>query len=149
MASNFRDKRKAAKNKAEGRKENTRTEKQVAGSLPKVQFSFKDLDRQQIPPGQKPEEWEKKGYLSYLFGKLRDISQLTMVDAKQQGHITEYKKFPPISDFKHPPHVAPDVSWAVIKNIKGQKGRVAGHIIDNVFYIVFLDLEHKFWKTKK
>lgn len=30
-------------------------------------------------------------------------------------------------------------------NIKGQKPRVAGHIIDNVFYVVFLDKDHKFF----
>ena len=34
-------------------------------------------------------------------------------------------------------------------DIKGQKGRVAGHIIDNIFYVVFLDREHRFYITEK
>jgi hypothetical protein len=34
-------------------------------------------------------------------------------------------------------------------DIKGQKGRVAGHIIENVFYLVFLDKEHRFFITEK
>ena len=34
-------------------------------------------------------------------------------------------------------------------DVKGQKGRVAGHIIDNIFYVVFLDREHRFYITEK
>lgn len=41
------------------------------------------------------------------------------------------------------------LNWAVIMDIKGQKGRVAGHIIDNIFYVVFLDREHRFYITEK
>lgn len=149
MANSFKEKRFAAKKKAESRKENTRTEIRVDGELPKVVFSFKDFDKSQIPPGQNYEEWEKNGYLSYLLEKLGHISELNIIEAKQEKYITEYGNFPLQSDFKHPRHIAPDVRWAVIKKIKGQKGRVAGHIIDNVFYIVFLDLEHKFWKTER
>lgn len=149
MASNFKDIRFATKKKANKRKENTRTEIQVEGELPKIVFSFKDFDRSQIPPGQTYEEWEKDGYLSYLLEKLGHISELNIVEAKQQKYITEYESFPAKSDFKHPRHITQDVNWAVIKKIKGQKGRVAGHLIDNVFYIVFLDLQHKFWKMDK
>lgn len=149
MASNFREQRFAAKKKADKRKENIRTEKSVEGDLPKVVFSFKDFDKSQIPPGQTFEDWQEKGCLAYLMEKLCHISELNMIEAKQQKYITLYDSFPKQSDFQHPRHIAPDVSWAVIKKIKGQKGRVAGHIIDNVFYIVFLDFEHKFWKMDK
>ena len=34
-------------------------------------------------------------------------------------------------------------------DIKGQKGRVAGHIIDNIFYVVLLDREHRYYITEK
>lgn len=30
-----------------------------------------------------------------------------------------------------------------------QKGRVAGYVIGNVFYVVFLDQNHRFWVTEK
>lgn len=129
----------------DARKENIRVEKPVKGDLPKVVFSFKDFDTTQVPPGQTYKEWQEKGYLAYLLEKLGYISELNMVEAKQQHYITEYGAFPSNSDFKHPRHIAPDVQWAVIKKIKGQKGRVAGHIIGNVFYIVFLDIDHRFW----
>lgn len=47
-----------------------------------------------------------------------------------------------------PAYIEGDVNWAVIMDIKGQKARVAGYIIDSVFYILFLDKEHLFYKMK-
>ncbi len=149
MVSKFKEQRFTAKKKADKRIENTRNEKTVEGELPKVVFSFKDFDRMQIPPGQTYEDWQAKGYLAYLLEKLGHISELNIIEAQQQKYITTYETFPKLSDFKHPSHIAQDVNWAVIKKIKGQKGRVAGHIIGNVFYIVFLDLEHKLWKMDR
>ena len=32
---------------------------------------------------------------------------------------------------------------------EGLKGRVAGHVIGNVFYVVFIDQEHRFYVTGK
>jgi hypothetical protein len=147
-ASKF-DKKFSTRSSVGSRRENIREEKAVKVELPKVLFSFKDFDIDQIPPGQTYEDWQEKGYLAYLLEKLGHISELTMIEAKQQKYITEYGAFPKESKFEHPRHIAPDVSWAVIKKIKGQKGRVASHIIGNVFYIVFLDIDHKFWLMDK
>ena len=148
MASKFINKF-ASQKKAGVRKENIREERHVDGIVPKVVFSLKDIDKNQIPPGQSYEEWADNRLLPYLLEKLEYISQKTMVEAIQEGYIKVYGDFPPRSDFRHPTYIAADVKWAVIMNIKGQKGRVAGHIIDNVFYIVFLDLYHNFYKMKK
>lgn len=148
MTSKFKDKFNTQR-KAVGRRENVREERQVEGAPLKVVFSLKDIDKNQIPPGQSAEDWSKNGLLPYLFEKLEHISQKTMVEAIQEGYIKVYGDFPPRSDFKHPVHIADNVKWAVIMNVKGQKGRVAGHIIGNVFYIVFLDMEHLFYKMKK
>lgn len=148
MKNDFRDKRFAIKKKANNRKENIRNERNVEGDIPKIVFSFKDFDRSQIPPGQTFEEWEKKGLLSYLLEKLVYLSEKNIVEAQQEGYLKIYGNFPPRSDFKHPPHIIENVNWAVIMKIKGQKPRVAGHIIGNVFYIVFLDINHKFFKMK-
>lgn len=148
MASKFRQERLSAKKNVDRRRENLRDEKNVDGDLPKIVFSLKDFDKSQIPPGQSYADWESKGYLSYLMKKLEYISQKNMVEATQEGYIKIYGQFPPRSDFRHPPHIVPDVKWAVIMKLKGQKGRVAGHIIGNVFYIVFLDIDHLFYKMK-
>ena len=149
MASSFKDKRFSARKSAENRKENRREERKIEGELPKVVFNFKDFDKSQIPPGQTYEDWQEKGYLAYLFEKLGYISELNIIEAQQKGYITVYGSFPDESDFKHPRHIYKKANWAVIKKIKGQKGRVAGHIIGNVFYIVFFDIDHRFWKTDK
>lgn len=132
----------------EARIQNTRSERKVIGEIPLLVFNFKDFDISQIPPGQTFAEWEKEGLLSSLMTKLVDLSQKNQITAAQQGCITVYDSFPKNSDFKIPRFIEADVKWAVIKDIGGQKHRVAGYIMDNVFYVVFLDRDHSFYKMK-
>ena len=65
--------------------------------------------------------------------------------------FTNYNRYPDssVNDFKCPDGLSKDESWGVIKNIGGQKRRVAGFLRDNVFYIVFFDGDHRFWKSNK
>ncbi len=109
-----------------------------------VVFSLKDFDRTQ---GQSFKEWEKEKILSNLLNRLQEISRLTIEEAVHQQIIKPYDSFPPESEFKPPRHVPEDVRWATIR-IKG-KERVAGYIEENIFYIVFLDKDHKFWISEK
>ena len=102
-----------------------------------------------IPMRENNEDWQRAGLLSALMEKLQQLSQKTLTEAQQEGMITIYKNFPPLSDFKVPKHIRGSVNWAAIKDVKGQKGRVAGYVDGNVFYIVFLDKEHKFYKMRK
>ena len=131
------------------RKINLRDERPSAEALPKILFSCKDFDGAQIPPGQNYEEWQKEGLLAYMLQKFGHICALNVVEAQQQKVLKIYGNFPFDSDFKHPRHINEDVNWAVIMDVKGQKSRVAGHLIDNVFYVVFLDRDHLFYKTSK
>jgi hypothetical protein len=129
------------------RKQNTREEKKTKEDLPKIVFSFKDFDKTQ---GQLHEEWQKDKLLAYMLEKFNEICKCNIVEALQQNMIKIYDGFPERSEFKYPKTVTWDekIKWAVIMNIKGQKPRVAGHIIDNVFYVVFLDKEHKFFPSE-
>jgi hypothetical protein len=131
------------------RSRNTREERKVKEDLPKMVFSFKDFDIRQIPPGQSFDEWQEEGLLSNMVQKFRHICGLNIIEAQQQKVLKIYNEFPEKSDFKHPQYISEGVKWAVIMDIKGQKGRVAGHIIDNTFYVVFLDKEHRFYITEK
>ena len=131
------------------RSRNTKEERKVNEDLPKMVFSFKDFDIKQIPPGQSFDEWQEDKLLSYMIQKFGHICNLNIVEAQQQRVLKIYDEFPENSDFKHPQHISDEVKWAVIMDIKGQKGRVGGHIIDNTFYVVFLDKEHKFYITEK
>ena len=131
------------------RKTSTKDQRKVNEDLPKISFSFKDFDIKQIPPGQSYDDWQKDKLLAYMLLKFGHICGLNIVEAQQQKVLKIYENFPSKSDFKHPPHIIKDVRWAVIMDIKGQKCRVGGHIIDNIFYVVFLDKEHRFYITEK
>ncbi|GHT39644.1 hypothetical protein FACS189437_03590 [Bacteroidia bacterium] len=128
---------------------NTRNERKVKEDLPKIIFSFKDFDIRQIPPGQQYTQWQEEMLLAYMLEKFGMLCNLNIVEAQNQGLLKIYGTFPPESDFKHPQYIIENVIWAVIMNIKGQKGRVAGHIINNVFYVVFLDKDHRFYIAEK
>ncbi len=143
------DKFKARTGDESERKTNTREERKVKEELPKILFSFKDFDNKQIPPGQSYDNWQEEKLLAYMLQKFGYICCLNIVEAQQQKVLKIYGDFPVNSDFDSPQHIVKDVKWAVIMDIKGQKGRVAGHIIDNVFYVVFLDKEHRFYITEK
>lgn len=132
------------------RKQNTRTERKVVDEKPLILFSFKDFDSTQCPPGQTFKQWEKEGLLSDLFTKLVDLSSKNRIEAEQQKVVKVYGEWPQEhTDFKHPKHIQGEVDWGTLRLIGGQKARVAGYMIGNVFYIVFLDKEHKFYKSDK
>jgi len=74
-----------------------------------------------------------------------------------------YGAFPRSSDFSHPKHVPHDVKWARFR--MDNLGRLVGFVIPheyvskasedrlffydvNTFYVVFIDLEHRFYKTE-
>jgi hypothetical protein len=109
-----------------------------------IVFSLKDFD---INQGQSFEEWEKNKLLANLMARLREISSNTVIEAINKGILKEYGEFPENTEFRFPIYLFKGVNWASL-HIAG-KQRVAGYIEDNVFYIVFLDKDHKFWISEK
>jgi len=117
-----------------------------AGSAPvpqKLLFSFKDFDNTQ---GQTFSQWERESLLGLMLDKLSEYSKMTRPEA-EKAKFRVYGSFPPRSTFRHPKYIAEDAEWASM-HIQG-KECIAGHVIGNVFYIVFLDKDHKFWITEK
>ena len=110
-----------------------------------ISFSWTKLDQNQ---GQSIKEWEDNGLLSQLCERMRQIGQEEATSALTQRMIKQYTKvgFPPDSEFKVPKHVAPEY-WAVIHVKPKSKAVVAGYLDDDVFQIVFLDMDHKFWPS--
>jgi hypothetical protein len=135
-----------------GRKENIREEKKGTKVRSLLTFSFKDLDQSQptVSP-QTIQSWMNDRMLAPLIERLRDLSKLTRDEALKQQQIKIYGNFPPVGKtmYKHPSHVEDNVAWSVIKAIGGQKGTVAGYVIESTFYIVFFDKDHKFWISEK
>ena len=148
MGKRFGKSKFSSKDTPDKRAENTREEKKVDGGRYPLLFSFKDWDQNQCPPGQTWAEWEKEGLLVPMLDKLVQLSQKDRVEASQQQCIKVYGAFPASSEFKVPRFIEGEVEWAVIEDVGGQKHRIAGYMLDNVFYIVFLDKDHKFWKMK-
>lgn len=128
---------------------NVRTERKVIDDQPKLSFNFKDFDFNQCPPGQTLEQWQADKMLDKLILKFIDICEYTRLEAIQSGLLKVYGVFPANSRFKIPRHIEGEVSWGTIQRIGGQKPRLAGYIIDSVFYPVFLDKEHLFYPSNK
>ena len=72
--------------------------------------------------------------------------------------LAVYGDFPRFSDFHHPRHVPAGVRWARFR-MEGDQ-RLVGFVINkedsditqlnhNVFYVVFLDNNHRFYKTNR
>ncbi len=115
------------------RKANTREERKSIQLRDLMTFSFKDIVFDQ-PKGneQNFQSWQKEGLLSDLMTKVQQVCQLTRQEAEKQQIIKVYGDFPPQNktDFKIPKHVDENVAWATLRNIGGQRTRLAGYIIE-------------------
>jgi len=98
--------------------------------------------------GQTIEEWSELGLLKQLLLRLKYLGQYPALTVRQNKWIKEYHKvdFPPDSEFTEPKHVS-NVTWAVMHITPNSKEVVAGFIKNEIFYIVFLDKDHKFWPS--
>jgi hypothetical protein len=108
-------------------------------------LSLKDLDREQ---GQQLVDWEEEKILARALDAIRGYCCSPLVSQMNTDKFTCYGNFPhdSVTEFRHPAHVPEDALWARI-HITG-KQCVVGHIVRNVFYIVFLDKDHGFYKSK-
>lgn len=111
-------------------------------------LSFQYLDTTQ-KYGSGFKDWQNAGLLSRALEVLQGYCcspLLRQVDGKK---FTIYGAFPPPANtmFEYPQNVPEDANWARI-HITGIS-IVVGHIVNDTFYVVFLDRTHKFWLTKK
>lgn len=107
-----------------------------------VTFNFKFLDSEQ---GQSVLDWEKEGLLSRAFQVFKDYSSQKISEAFSRRFKCYQQGFPPTgkTEFTHPKHVPDDALWASM-HLDG-KPCVIGHVYQNVFYVVFLDKDHRFY----
>lgn len=134
------------------RKEGTRTEKPSLDKSKNISFSFKYLDETQ--PKIKPEtieSWDSDGFSLKFIQGLKNLCKLTFREAEEQKQITIYKDntIPDGSYFEFPKNIPNDIQWVAIKKIFGQQPRIIGFIEDDIFQIVLLDKNHKFWPTDR
>ncbi len=99
--------------------------------------------------GQSLQQWNDDGLLLQLMERIKQIGALTREETIHQKLIKEYSSktgFPPNSEFTNLPYLNPE-RWAVMHITNNSIEVVAGFIEDDIFYVVFLDKEHKFWPT--
>lgn len=132
-------------------------------------FCFSFLDPNQVA-GKSFEEWnESRGALAAIeiIKKVKEFSREPLEYWKNSGSkpLVIYGDFPKDSDFKHPSFVPHDVLWGRFR--LGNKIRIAGFVVPdclhgkevtngkssyildrNVFYVVFLDKDHRFYKVE-
>jgi hypothetical protein len=133
------------KNKRNNQYERLQGKRPAVGNQPvSISFSWAKLDPTQ---GQTIKEWEDVKLLAKFDEKLRQIGQLSKEEALAKQLIKIYPdfSFSENSNFQEPNHINPPENWAVI-HIQS-KEVVAGYLEGDVFYIVFLDKNHDFWKT--
>lgn len=130
----------------------------------KLSFNFKYFDNSQ-EAGQDFKDWTDK-QKQELLEKLRDYSKESKIYWLNQRSgagglkiLSIYNNFPINSDFKYPPHV-PDsnsIKWARFRMESAV--RLVGFFIDDevaktkalstdIFYVVFLDKDHRFYTTE-
>ncbi|HEV2482779.1 MAG TPA: hypothetical protein VGS79_24105 [Puia sp.] len=98
--------------------------------------------------GQTFEEWEALGFAAALLERMKFVGQFSVQEAVQLQYIKLYTKveFPPGSGFYQPKHIV-NVTWGVMHITNHSKEVVAGYLADDIFHIVFLDMEHMFWPS--
>ena len=134
--------------RSSNRNTDTRTENTKKNSDGFISFSFKHFSNID-GIGQSIQTWQSEALTDSLYEKLIYVTQNGITILQQEGTLTCYKRFPSVSDFSVPGDLDESLNWSVIKNIGGQKHRVAGFIENNVFYIVYLDRDHRFWPTSR
>lgn len=119
---------------------------------------------------QKFEEWDHNE-LSKLLNKLKNYSEKsldawskTAIGGKSFNVLEIYDYFPSNTDFTKPKHIPEEVKWARFRleqkvrligfvipdNYEGEMHDTTGVFYDtNTFYIVYLDRDHRFWKTEE
>lgn len=125
-----------------------------------IAFQFSYFDSSQSA-SQSFQDWTQE-QLAKLLDKLKAYSRESRQNWERErigqgrNHVLEvYGRFPSRSDFIHPKHVPADVEWARFR-LEGDC-RLIGFMVNrdqcerfglqsNVFYVVFLDAEHRFFK---
>lgn len=112
-------------------------------------ISFKYFKNIDIAPAQSINTWKAEDRIFDMLLALKDISSnhATIV---QTSRLTLYEEYPSKdkNEFTLPENLPSDIKWGTIQNIGGQKARIAGFLKDNIFYLVYLDKNHRFWITK-
>lgn len=108
---------------------------------------FKDTDK---TPAQSISTWKDEDKILDMLLALKYISSNNATVVQTTEKLTLYAEYPSKekNEFPLPEGLPSGIRWGTIQNIGGQKSRIAGFLKDNIFYLVYLDRDHRFWITK-
>lgn len=94
-------------------------------------------------------DWQNDGLLAKALDVLKGYCQRPLQEQIDGDKFAMYNEFPPKdkTDFSFPKNVPEDAHWARI-HVNG-RSVIVGHVVNNTFFIVFLDKNHRFWLTKR
>jgi hypothetical protein len=113
-----------------------------------LKFSFQYLDTTQ-KFGSSFKDWQKVGLLSKMLELIQGYCCRPVLEQVDGQKFTIYGDFPSSEKtlFKFPKMVPEDANWGRI-HVTGP-AVIVGHVVEDTFYVVFLDKTHKFYLTKK
>ena len=111
-------------------------------------LSFQDLDTTQ-KFGSTFRDWQKCGLLSRAMETLQGYCCSPVIGSTKGDKFKIYGDYPPLDKtaFIYPKNVPEDAQWARI-HVNG-KSVIVGHVVNDTFYVVFLDKTHHFYLTKR
>ena len=119
-----------------------------------IQFNFKYYDKSE-KSAQSFEDWQDNKILADLNNKFCEFSKQTIKELQSMRKLVIYGSFPENSDFKEPNYFKSiNVEWARLR-LTGRRRLIGVFIpsddatLRNIFYVVFLDKNHKFYKVEK
>lgn len=112
----------------------------------KVSFQYLDSSQRYASSFK---DWQKIGLLSKTLDLLKGYCCRPLREQIDGDKFSSYGDFPPPEKtyFQKPIHVPEDAEWARI-HVNGP-AVIIGHLVEDTFYLVFLDKTHKFWLTKR
>lgn len=116
-----------------------------------ISFSFRYFQNYDKEPVQSLNSWQNENRLLDMLESLNYISQNHITKLKSDEKLALYGSFPDskVNDFPLPNQLNETENWGTLRNIGGQQVRIAGFLRDNIFYIVYLDKAHCFYKSNK
>lgn len=104
-------------------------------------ISLRHIDKEQ---GQSFHDWQNMVILANAIDTLSNYCHKPL-STQHSKSFKIYGGFPPKdkTDFQHPNHIPEDAEWASI-HVTGKQCLI-GHVVQNTFYLVFLDAHHRFW----
>lgn len=130
----------------QARSSNTKTPNPVGITYIKISWIHYQGKKDKV--GQSLGDWENENeakLLYALFKQIDVIQNTPYLELIQKKYLKLYNQFPDNkeTDFRCPDELEKSENWGTIRKLH-QESRVAGFLRGDVFYIVFLDKNHKF-----